>query len=80
MEKSTEGCRNQRSVYKECNSSLTLFRMILSILFRLVMMVTGYSIPQGWCVLTSFISVHMDEDNYENPYKFNPWRWEVSIN
>uniref|UniRef100_A0A2N9GR18 3-epi-6-deoxocathasterone 23-monooxygenase n=1 Tax=Fagus sylvatica TaxID=28930 RepID=A0A2N9GR18_FAGSY len=38
--------------------------------------IKGYSIPQGWCVLTSFISVHMDEDNYENPYKFNPWRWE----
>nr|XP_023888815.1 3-epi-6-deoxocathasterone 23-monooxygenase-like [Quercus suber] len=38
--------------------------------------IKGYSIPQGWCVLASFISVHMNEDNYENPYEFNPWRWE----
>ncbi|KAK9991030.1 hypothetical protein SO802_026015 [Lithocarpus litseifolius] len=38
--------------------------------------IKGYSIPQGWCVLASFISVHMNEDNYENPYQFNPWRWE----
>ncbi|XP_031389225.1 3-epi-6-deoxocathasterone 23-monooxygenase CYP90C1 [Punica granatum] len=38
--------------------------------------IKGYLIPQGWCVLASFISVHMDEENYENPYNFNPWRWE----
>ncbi|KAK4774057.1 hypothetical protein SAY87_029076 [Trapa incisa] len=38
--------------------------------------IKGYLIPQGWCVLASFTSVHMDEENYENPYDFNPWRWE----
>ncbi|KAK0604420.1 hypothetical protein LWI29_015493 [Acer saccharum] len=38
--------------------------------------IKGYLIPQGWCVLTSFSSVHMDEENYENPYHFDPWRWE----
>ncbi|XVF62121.1 hypothetical protein PTKIN_Ptkin08bG0191800 [Pterospermum kingtungense] len=38
--------------------------------------IKGYLIPQGWCVLASFISVHMDEENYENPYCFDPWRWE----
>lgn len=38
--------------------------------------IKGHLIPQGWCVLASFISVHMDEDNYEDPYEFNPWRWE----
>lgn len=38
----------------------------------------GHLIPEGWCVLTSFISVHMDEQNYHNPYHFDPWRWEVS--
>lgn len=37
----------------------------------------GYLIPKGWCVLASFISVHMDEDIYENPYQFDPWRWDV---
>ncbi|XVF17963.1 hypothetical protein REPUB_Repub10bG0170400 [Reevesia pubescens] len=38
--------------------------------------IKGYLIPQGWCVLASFISVHMDEENYENPYLFDPWRWK----
>ncbi|KAF5454499.1 hypothetical protein F2P56_024159 [Juglans regia] len=38
--------------------------------------IKGYSIPQGWCVLASFSSVHMNENNYENPYRFDPWRWE----
>lgn len=40
--------------------------------------IKGYLIPKGWCVLASFSSVHMDEENYENPYQFDPWRWEKS--
>lgn len=38
--------------------------------------IKGHLIPKGWCVLTSFLSVHMDEENYDNPYQFDPWRWE----
>ncbi|CAN1122089.1 3-epi-6-deoxocathasterone 23-monooxygenase CYP90C1 [Linum perenne] len=38
--------------------------------------IKGHLIPKGWCVLASFTSVHMNEDNYQNPYEFNPWRWE----
>lgn len=38
--------------------------------------IKGYLIPKGWCVLASLTSVHMDEENYENPDKFDPWRWE----
>lgn len=38
--------------------------------------ISGYLIPKDWCVLASFSSIHMDEVNYENPYHFNPWRWE----
>jgi 3-epi-6-deoxocathasterone 23-monooxygenase len=38
--------------------------------------IKGYLIPKGWCVLASFISVHMDEDIYDNPYQFDPWRWD----
>lgn len=38
--------------------------------------IKGYLIPKGWCVLASFSSVHMDEENYESPYHFDPWRWE----
>ncbi|CAO2830536.1 unnamed protein product [Amaranthus hypochondriacus] len=38
--------------------------------------IKGYLIPKGWCVLASLTSIHMDEQNYDNPYQFNPWRWE----
>ncbi|KAJ0981649.1 hypothetical protein J5N97_009904 [Dioscorea zingiberensis] len=36
----------------------------------------GYLIPKDWCILTSFTSIHLDQDNYEKPYKFDPWRWQ----
>ncbi|KAJ8550211.1 hypothetical protein K7X08_034137 [Anisodus acutangulus] len=36
-----------------------------------------HMIPKGWCVLASFTSVHMDEENYENPYNFDPSIWET---
>lgn len=39
--------------------------------------IKGYMIPKGWCVFTYFRSVHLDEQLYEEPYKFNPWRWQV---
>ncbi|XP_006838682.2 cytochrome P450 90D2 [Amborella trichopoda] len=38
--------------------------------------IKGYLIPKGWCVLTSFRAVHLDEENFSNPYQFNPWRWK----
>ncbi|XP_024030199.1 3-epi-6-deoxocathasterone 23-monooxygenase isoform X2 [Morus notabilis] len=41
--------------------------------------IKGYLIPKDWCVLASFISVHMAEENYENPYEFDPWRWETEL-
>lgn len=37
----------------------------------------GYLIPKDWCVVPFFSSIHMDEENYEDAYKFDPWRWEV---
>ncbi|WCJ24936.1 Cytochrome P450 superfamily protein [Euphorbia peplus] len=38
--------------------------------------IKGHLIPQGWCVMASFTSIHMDNQVYENPYQFDPWRWE----
>ncbi|GKV41548.1 hypothetical protein SLEP1_g49061 [Rubroshorea leprosula] len=38
--------------------------------------IKGNLIPKGWCVLASFTSVHMDDQIYQNPYHFDPWRWE----
>ncbi|XP_043719234.1 cytochrome P450 90D2-like [Telopea speciosissima] len=38
--------------------------------------IKGYFIPKGWCVFTYFRSVHLDEQYYDWPYQFNPWRWQ----
>ncbi|KAL2348571.1 hypothetical protein Fmac_002571 [Flemingia macrophylla] len=38
--------------------------------------IKGYLIPKDWGIMASLTSVHMDDKNYENPYNFNPWRWE----
>ncbi|XP_020577300.1 cytochrome P450 90D2-like isoform X2 [Phalaenopsis equestris] len=38
--------------------------------------VKGHLIPNGWCVFTYFRSVHLDEAIYDEPHRFNPWRWK----
>ncbi|CAK9324689.1 unnamed protein product [Citrullus colocynthis] len=38
--------------------------------------IKGYLIPKGWCVLAYIRSVHVDENHFQNPYHFNPWRWQ----
>lgn len=38
--------------------------------------INGHFIPKDWCVFTYFRSIHLDDDLYEDPYKFNPWRWK----
>ncbi|KAL6658231.1 hypothetical protein ACP70R_003817 [Stipagrostis hirtigluma subsp. patula] len=37
--------------------------------------VNGYTIPAGWLVIISPISVHLNPTLFEDPLKFNPWRW-----
>lgn len=39
--------------------------------------IKGYLIPKGWCIFVYFRSVHLDDQNYDCPYQFNPWRWQV---
>lgn len=39
--------------------------------------VKGHLIPKGWCVFVYFRSVHLDDKLYDEPYRFNPWRWKV---
>ncbi|GFZ04252.1 cytochrome P450, family 90, subfamily D, polypeptide 1 [Actinidia rufa] len=39
-------------------------------------LVKGYLIPKGWCVFTYFRSHHLDENFYDWPHQFNPWRWQ----
>ncbi|CAL4958781.1 unnamed protein product [Urochloa decumbens] len=38
--------------------------------------VKGHLIPKGWCVFVYFRSVHLDDKLYDEPYRFNPWRWK----
>lgn len=38
--------------------------------------IKGHLIPKGWCFFTYFRSIHLDDEYYETPYKFDPWRWQ----
>ncbi|XP_054785114.1 3-epi-6-deoxocathasterone 23-monooxygenase CYP90D1-like [Prosopis cineraria] len=38
--------------------------------------IKGNLIPKGWCAFAYFRSVHLDDQNYDSPYQFNPWRWQ----
>ncbi|XP_010472066.1 PREDICTED: cytochrome P450 708A2-like [Camelina sativa] len=38
--------------------------------------IKGYTIPAGWIVFVAAQVVHYDPKTYENPFEFNPWRWE----
>ncbi|CAE6072460.1 unnamed protein product [Arabidopsis arenosa] len=35
-----------------------------------------YTIPAGWIAAVVPSAVHYDPAIYENPFEFNPWRWE----
>ncbi|KAH0935027.1 hypothetical protein HID58_012144 [Brassica napus] len=37
--------------------------------------VGGYTVPAGW-LFFGIPLVHFDEEKYEDPLKFNPWRWK----
>ncbi|EOA11989.1 hypothetical protein CARUB_v10012710mg, partial [Capsella rubella] len=38
--------------------------------------IKGYTIPADWIVMIIPSVVHFDPEIYENPFEFNPWRWE----
>ncbi|CAL4999191.1 unnamed protein product [Urochloa decumbens] len=37
----------------------------------------GYTIPAGWLVMISPMAVHLNPNFFEDPLKFNPWRWST---
>ncbi|GJM88427.1 hypothetical protein PR202_ga04487 [Eleusine coracana subsp. coracana] len=37
--------------------------------------VNGYVIPAGWMVMMSPMSIHLNPIFFQDPLKFNPWRW-----
>lgn len=36
----------------------------------------GYDIPSGWKILPVLAAVHLDSSLYEDPHRFDPWRWK----
>uniref|UniRef100_A0A1W7HBQ0 Cytochrome P450 n=1 Tax=Scoparia dulcis TaxID=107240 RepID=A0A1W7HBQ0_SCODU len=40
----------------------------------------GYDIPCGWKVLPVIAAVHLDPSLFDQPWHFNPWRWQVQGN
>ncbi|KAL6897297.1 hypothetical protein ACP4OV_006993 [Aristida adscensionis] len=38
--------------------------------------VNGYTIPAGWLVMISPMSIHLNPQIFEDPLTFNPWRWK----
>jgi len=40
--------------------------------------VGDYTIPAGWTFM-GYPHIHFNSEKYEDPYAFNPWRWEVTI-
>lgn len=36
----------------------------------------GYTIPRGWLVMICPATTHLNPSKYEDPFAFNPWRWE----
>ncbi|KAL7147000.1 hypothetical protein ABFS83_06G079100 [Erythranthe nasuta] len=38
--------------------------------------VNGYTIPSGWVIMIATAGLHLDSSQFEDPLKFNPWRWK----
>lgn len=60
------------------SETLRLGNIISGVIRRAVrdVEVKGHLVPEGWCVLTYFRSVHLDQEHYDDPHKFDPWRWQ----
>lgn len=54
----------------------TAFKVVVA--YVLVVLPAGYTIPAGWLVIVNPMAAHMNEEFFEDPLKFNPWRWMVS--
>ncbi|XP_073274142.1 cucurbitadienol 11-hydroxylase-like isoform X2 [Primulina huaijiensis] len=39
--------------------------------------VNGYTIPKGWVIMIATAGLHLNARQFEDPLKFNPWRWKM---
>ncbi|KAM0863914.1 hypothetical protein ACQ4PT_044276 [Festuca glaucescens] len=78
---------NSRLTWEECKSMRFTTQVINEIfrisnaaigVFRTTLMdaqVNGYTIPAGWIVIVNPMALHLNAEVFEDPLKFNPWRW-----
>ncbi|KAK4431191.1 cytochrome [Sesamum alatum] len=38
--------------------------------------INGYTIPEGWVIMIATAGLHLNHNQFEDPLKFNPWRWK----
>ncbi|KAL0303691.1 UNVERIFIED_CONTAM: cytochrome [Sesamum radiatum] len=38
--------------------------------------INGYTIPAGWVIMIATAGLHLSDNQFEDPLKFNPWRWK----
>lgn len=74
--------KNGGLIKQVITETLRLGNVIIGVMRKAMkdMEIKGHRIPKGWCVFAYFRSVHLDETQYEWPYQFNPWRWQVRKN
>ncbi|XP_015069426.1 cytochrome P450 90D2 [Solanum pennellii] len=60
------------------SETLRLGNIIIGVMRKSVkdVEIKGYLIPKGWCTFVYFRSVHLDDNHYDFPHQFNPWRWQ----
>ncbi|XP_023639078.1 cytochrome P450 708A2 [Capsella rubella] len=81
--------KNSGVSWEEYKNNMTFTNMVINetlrlanvtpVLFRKALKdveIKGYTIPKGWMVVVASSLIHYDPAIYENPYEFNPWRWE----
>ncbi|CAM0908064.1 unnamed protein product [Alopecurus aequalis] len=57
-------------IFRISNAAIGVFRVTLK-----DAQVNGYTIPAGWIVIVNPMAVHLNAELFEDPLKFNPWRW-----
>ncbi|XP_062088669.1 cytochrome P450 87A3-like [Humulus lupulus] len=60
------------------NETIRLANLVPGV-FRKALMdveINGYTIPKDWLVMVVPSALHLNPENYNEPNKFNPWRWK----
>ncbi|KAL5792483.1 hypothetical protein ACOSP7_001077 [Xanthoceras sorbifolium] len=60
------------------NETVRMGNMVPAIFRKVVkeVEINGYTIPEGWILVAALPFVHLTADKYDDPFAFNPWRWQ----